>query len=266
MKKLWVLCVLMLSLVLALAGCGSQKAAPPIAQPEQSAEFTVSAAVSMKDALTEIQNNYQTKHPNIKINFNFGSSGSLQKQIEEGAPVDLFISAADKQMDDLDKKNLIQKDTRKNLVVNQLVLIVPKASSLQLTKFEDLTKDEVKKFAMGAPESVPAGQYTQQVLRNLNIYDAVQQKTVLAKDVRTVLTYVETGNVEAGTVYKTDAAISDKVKVVLTAANGTHDAIIYPMATINTTKQGKAVEEFSAYLMGQDAQDIFVKYGFSKGN
>ncbi len=259
MKKIGSLLVMLIVLCLLVVGCGGKATEQAKSQP---VELTVSAAVSLKDALTEIQNNYQAKNSNVKILYNLGASGSLQKQIEEGAPADIFISAAAKQMDDLDKKNLIKKETRKNLVDNQLVLIVPNNSTLQITRFEDLTKSDIKQFAMGAPESVPAGQYTQQVLKKLNLYDALQPKVVLAKDVRTVLTYVETGNAEAGTVYKTDAIISDKVKIVATAPEGTHDPIIYPIAEIAATKQAKAAEDFIAYLSGPESKVVFEKYGF----
>lgn len=254
MKKLWF--ILMLVVCIPIAGCGQKTSLPP-------AEITISAAVSLKDALLEIQKNYQVKHPTVKINYNLGASGALQKQIEEGAPVDIFISAATKQMNDLEKKNLIKKETRRNIVENQLVLIAPKDSSLPLSSFQDLTKETIHKFAMGAPESVPAGQYTQQVLKKLTISNEVMIKAVLAKDVRTVLTYVETGNVEAGTVYKTDALVSTKVKIVATAPADSHEAIVYPMAILTASKQSAAAQDFTAYLAGSEAGAVFEKYGFT---
>lgn len=259
MKNRGTMLVMFAVLCLMLAGCSTQTAEQSRNQP---VELTVSAAVSLKDALTEIQKNYQAKYPNIKISYNLGGSGSLQKQIEEGAPVDVFISAAAKQMDDLANKNLIKKETRKNLVENQLVLIVPQSSTLQVSKFEDLIKREVKQFAMGAPESVPAGQYTQQVLKKLGVYSEVQPKTVLAKDVRTVLAYVETGNVDAGAVYKTDATTSSKVKIAAAAPAGTHELIVYPMAVLAATKEVKASAEFMSYLAGEESKIVFEKYGF----
>jgi len=259
MKKRGSMLVTFVVLCLMLVGCSIQTAEQPKNQP---VELTVSAAVSLKDALIEIQKNYQVKYPNIKISYNLGASGSMQKQIEEGAPVDVFISAAAKQMDVLENKNLIKKETRKNLVENQLVLIVPQNSTLQVSKIEDLTRRAVKQFAMGAPESVPAGQYTQQVLTKLGVYSEVQPKTVLAKDVRTVLAYVETGNVEAGMVYKTDAITSDKVNIVATAPAGTHQSIVYPMAMLATTKEVKASTDFMSYLVSEESKVVFEKYGF----
>jgi molybdate transport system substrate-binding protein len=243
-----------------LAGCGTKQAPPPAtAQP---VELNISAAASMKNALAELQQQYQTVKPNVKLIFNFAASGTLQKQIEQGAPADLFISAAPKQMDELDQKNLVQKPTRKNLLENQLVLIVPKSSNLGVQAYEDLTKDSVKKFSIGEPETVPAGQYAQQVLKKIDLWDKVKDKAVLAKDVRSVLAYVETGNVEAGIVYRTDAAISDKVQIVSAAPTGSHQPIIYPAAVLTGAKQPKVAEEFLTYLSSAEAQTIFEKHGF----
>jgi molybdate transport system substrate-binding protein len=245
-----------------LAGCSSEKQATPATTPPK-IELNISAAVSLKDALAEIQKDYEAKNPNSKLIYNLGASGALQKQIEQGAPADIFISAAPKQMNDLEEKNLVNKSTRKNLVENKLVVIVPTASTLNITKYEDLTKDEVQKVSIGETGSVPAGQYAQEVLKKLGIWDKVQSKAVLAKDVRTVLTYVETGNVEAGIVYKTDAVSSDKVKIAATAPEGSHQPIVYPVAVLSGTKQEKAAADFLAYLSTPECKTIFEKYGFT---
>ncbi len=226
-------------------------------------EMNVSAAASLKDALLEIQKLYAVKDPKVKINFNFGSSGKLQTQIEQGAPADLFISAAVKQMDALDKENLIVKKTRKDLLVNQLTLIVPKDSALNIKDFKDLTREEVKKIGTGAPESVPAGQYAQDVFKYMNITDALKEKLVFGTDVRAVLTYVETGNVDAGIVYKTDALISDKIKIVATAPAGSHEPIVYPAALLTHAAQSKVAAKFYAYLTSAAGKKVFEKYGFS---
>ncbi len=259
-KKFWGLCTTVFLAAALTAGCGGAKQNSPAAAP---VELNVSAAVSMKDALTEIQQNYQKVKPNVKINFNFGASGTLQKQIEQGAPVDIFVSAAAKQMDELAGKNLINMQSRQNIVENQLVMVVPKGSPPALQKFEDVNNDTVKKFAMGEPEVVPAGQYAQQVLRKLNLWENVKGKAVLAKDVRTVLTYVETGNVDAGFVYRSDAVISDKVEVVAAAPANSHQPIVYPGAVLAGAQQASAAQEFMAYLQSPEAKAIFEKYGFS---
>jgi len=244
------------------AGCSGEKPAAP-ATPPQKVELNISAAVSLKDALAEIQKNYEAKNANIKLIYNLGASGALQKQIEQGAPADIFISAAPKQMNDLEEKSLVNKATRKNLVENKLVIIVPKDSTIGISKYEDLTKDEVQKVSLGETATVPAGQYAQEVLKKLGIWEKIQNKAVLAKDVRTVLTYVETGNVEAGIVYKTDAVSSEKVKVVATAPEGSHQPIIYPAAVLSGTKQQKTAEDFLAYLSTPESKAIFEKYGFT---
>ena len=242
-----------------MAGCSSDKQA----QTPQKIEINVSAAVSLKDALEEIKKNYEAKNSNIKLIYNLGASGSLQQQIEQGAPADIFMSAAPKQMNDLEAKNLINKATRKNLVENKLVIIVPTASNINITKYEDLTKEEVQKVSLGETATVPAGQYAQEVLKKLGIWDMIKDKAVLAKDVRTVLTYVETGNVEAGIVYKTDAISSNKVKIVATAPEGSHQPIVYPVAVLSGTKQQQAAEAFLSYLSTPECKTIFEKYGFT---
>lgn len=172
------------------------------------------------------------------------------------------MSAATSQMDQLQGKNLIQPGTRRNLLGNELVLIVNKESPANISSFRDLTKTQVKQFGLGEPKTVPAGQYGQQVLESAGIWDEVKDKAVLTKDVQVILTYVETKNVEAGIVFSTVAATSDKVKIVARAAAGTHEEIVFPGAIISSTKQPKAAEEFLSYLSGPEAVQVFEKYGF----
>ena len=252
---------------LLVAGCGgaSQPPAPKAADAPKPVELNISAAVSMKDALAEIQTNYQKKAPHVKLVYNLGASGSLQKQIEQGAPADIFISAAPKQMNELEAKNLVIKATRKNLLENKLVLIAPKDSTLSISKLEDLQNDTVKQISIGETKVVPAGQYAEQALKKLGVWEKIQSKIVFAKDVRTVLTYVDTGNVDAGLVYKTDAAVSKKVKILATAPDGSHAPIIYPAAALSGTKNQKAAEEFLAYLAGPEGKSVFEKHGFVMG-
>ena len=252
---------------LLVAGCGgaSQPPAPKAADAPKPVELNISAAVSMKDALAEIQTNYQKKAPHVKLVYNLGASGSLQKQIEQGAPADIFISAAPKQMNELEAKNLVIKATRKNLLENKLVLIAPKDSTLSISKLEDLQNDTVKQISIGETKVVPAGQYAEQALKKLGVWEKIQSKIVFAKDVRTVLTYVDTGNVDAGLVYKTDAAVSKKVKILATAPDGSHAPIIYPAAVLSSTKNQKAAEEFLSYLAGPEGKSVFEKHGFVMG-
>jgi molybdate transport system substrate-binding protein len=255
MNKKIVACFLLISML--VLGTMTIFAADP------GVELNVSAAASLKDALLDIQKTYGVKQSNLKINFNFGSSGALQTQIEQGAPADLFISAAVKQMDSLEKKNLIVSKTRQDILFTQLTLIVPKDSTLNLKDFKDLSREDVKKIGCGAPESVPAGQYAQQVFKYLNVTDAVQGKLVFGTDVRAVLTYVETGNVDAGIVYRTDALISNKIKIIAIAPAGSHDPIVYPAAILTNAVQPKVAAEFLTYLTGSEGKKVFEKYGFA---
>lgn len=263
-KTIEIILVGMLIASMLLAGCGDkQQPAPKAADSPKSVELNISAAVSLKDVLSEIQTHYQKKTPHVKLIYNLGASGALQKQIEQGAPADIFISAAPKQMNELEAKNLVNKSARKNLVENRLVLIVPQNSMLRLTMLEDLQKDEVKQISLGETKVVPAGQYAEQVLVKLGVWDKIRGKIVFAKDVRTVLTYVETGNVDAGIVYKTDAASSNKVKIIATAPEETHAPIVYPVAILAGAKQQTAATEFLAYLSSPEGSKLFEKYGFT---
>jgi len=254
---------LLLILVLGLALSGATSFAGTPGPQAAKADLTVSAAISLKDALDEEKQLYASENPRVSIAVNYGASGTLQLQIEQGAPVDIFLSAAPKQMDALDSKGLLLEGTRKDLLRNEVVLVVPKGPSVSITSFQDLAKPEVKRVALGEPTTVPAGQYAKEVLTSLGIYDAVNSKAVLAKDVRQVLTYVETGNVDAGIVYATDAQSSSKVKIVATAPAKSHAPVIYPAAVVKASKNPAAARQFLDFLAGPRAGAIFQKYGFT---
>ncbi len=225
-------------------------------------ELTVSAAISLKDALDEAKQLYVSQHGDVSIAANYGASGTLQLQIEQGAPVDVFISAAPKQMDALESKGLLLEGTRKDLLKNEVVLIVPGDSKAGIATFQDLLKPAVMKVALGEPVAVPAGKYAQDVLTFYGIYDQVKAKAVLGKDVRQVLTYVETGNVDAGIVYLTDAMSSSKVRVVVQAPPNSHAPVIYPVAVIKASKNAAAAKDFEAFLSYPAIRAAFQKYGF----
>lgn len=240
------------------AAAGTSAASSPTAAP---VTLTVSAAASLKDAMEEIKTAYTAQKPNVTITYNFGASGSLQQQIEQGAAVDLFLSAATKQMDALQEKGLILEDTRKNFLENKIVLIAP-SDSTKVTKFEDLTSADIKNIGLGQPDSVPVGQYAKDVLTYLKLFDSIEKKVVYGKDVKEVLTWVETGNADAGMVYETDAKVSDKVKIVAAAPEGSHKPVYYPAAVIKASKNVDAAKDFINYLYGSDAKTVFEKYGF----
>ncbi|BAQ09553.1 hypothetical protein OXB_1081 [Bacillus sp. OxB-1] len=226
----------------------------------ETVELTISAAASLKDAMDAIQQSYKEEHPEVSLKFNFGGSGSLQQQITQGAPVDLFFSAAEDKFDLLVEEGNIAKEDGLDLLGNELVLVVPLGDPL-IESFEDLTK--VDKMSIGTPETVPAGKYAKESLENMDIWNDVESKVVYAKDVRQVLSYVETGNVDAGIVYKTDALLSDKVEIIVSAEPSTHAPIIYPVGIITDSKQYEAAKEFHNYLQGEDAIKVFKEYGFT---
>jgi molybdate transport system substrate-binding protein len=238
-----------------LASCGRSDNPP-------TTNLVISVAASLQNAMAEIATLYQQSHPRVKLTFNFGGSGALAQQIESGAPADVFLSAASKPMDQLASKGLILADTRRDLLHNQLVLIVSKDSS-QPSDFAGLAAGSVKLIALGEPASVPAGDYGRQVLEALHLWQAVQPKLVFAKDVRQVLSYVETGNAEAGIVYATDARESDKVRVAATAPAGSHAPIVYPVAVVKDSRHVPAARGFAAFLAGSDAGAAFARHGFT---
>ncbi len=228
--------------------------------------LTVSAAVSLKDAFNEIGDLYKSKTGKI-VSFNFGASGVLQKQIETGAPVDIFASAGEKQMDELAGKDLIDTKTRRDFARNTLVLIVPQNSNLNLAAFSDLTKSEVLKIAVGNPKTVPAGQYTEQLFDKTNLKNTLQSKLVLAEDVRQVLDYVVRGEVDAGIVYATDARVAgDKVRVAATASEDSHAPVLYPITIVKESKQKQAAQEFVNLVLSAEGQAILQKYEFANAS
>lgn len=263
--KLHPVCFLIIGVMLAIAGCG--EAGENSGQvPETKVELTISAAASLTEAMKEIQTGYEKKNSSVKLNLNFGASGSLQQQIEQGAPVDLFISAAVKNMKALMDQQLIDADRQTVLLKNELVLVVPAASAegtAKVSKLEDLTKPEIKHIAIGEPQSVPAGGYAKEALTHARLWDALQPKFVLSKDVRQVLTYVESGNAEAGFAYKTDAMTSPKVTVVSVIDPQSYQPIEYPAGIVKATQHIKEAEDFYQFLQSKEAAEVFVKYGFS---
>jgi molybdate transport system substrate-binding protein len=272
---------LLVAMMIMLAACGTatnEKAATPTASPAQetvaptatpteapaeTVELTISAAASLTEALEEISKLYTAEHANIKLSFNFAASGALQQQIEQGAPADLFLSAAPKNMNALVEKGLVEESKQVNLLNNELVAVVPTEGAVEITAIADLSKAEVKKVAVGIPDSVPAGKYAQEALTAAGLWDSLQAKTVQAKDVKQVLQYVETGNAEVGFVYKTDALSSDKATIAFAVDPATYSPIHYPIGIVKATKHNAEAEELYAYLQTKEALDIFVKYGFS---
>lgn len=256
----------MLAAVLAFGvmGCSNDKTSDdPKPEPKPEVTLNIQAAASLTDALTEIQKQYSEANDHVTFETNFDSSGTLQEQIQQGAPADLFISAAAKNMDALDDAGLLLGGSRIDLLANSLAVIVPTDSTLAVASVADLAKPEVKVVALGDAESVPAGKYAAQALTAAGVADAVKAKAVLGKDVRAVLTYVETKDADAGIVYKTDALVSDKVKIAAEVPEDTHDPVLYPAAVINASEKQEAAQNFLDYMSGPEAGKIWEKYGFT---
>ena len=272
MQKRFKLVIILLFLLIFAVACSNnqgtdqssdKKETQTASESKENVELTISAAASLKDAMDVIQHTYQEEHPEVELKFNFGGSGSLQQQISQGAPVDLFFSAAEDKFDLLVEEGNIAKEDGVDLLGNELVLVVPKEEQSSITSFQDLAKEEVDKISIGTPESVPAGQYAKESLEKMDVWKNVESKVVYAKDVRQVLSYVETGNVSAGIVYKTDALVSDKVNIVATADPATHTPIIYPVGIIKDSEHYEAAKDFYSYLQSEDALKVFEEYGFT---
>lgn len=224
---------------------------------------TVAAAASLTDAMNELKTIYEKSHKGITIQPTYAGSGALQTQIEEGAPIDIFLSASNKQMNALEEKNLIDKESRIPLLKNEVVLITPKNEHVQIKDFRDLTNNKINKIAVADPNSVPVGQYSEEIFTKLGIWDQVKSKMVVSQDVRQSLDWVVHGEVDAGTVYKTDAYIEkDKVNIIASAPNGTHKPVQYPMAIVENSKDKKEVKDFYNFLKSEQALRVFEKYGF----
>jgi molybdate transport system substrate-binding protein len=246
---------LLISLAVILSGCRANKPATA------GDEIIVSAAVSLKDAFNEIAA-IAEKRTGTKIHFNYGASGALQKQIESGAPADVFASAGAKQLDDLVARGLIVSTSRTDFARNALVLIVP-AKKTEVGSFSDLANPSVKKIAVGNPKTVPAGQYTDQTLNRLKLLPQIQAKLIFAEDVRQVLDYVVRDEVDAGVVYSSDAlSAGDKVKVVARAPAESHDPILYPIAIVKESKQLETAQRFIDLVCSPEGQAILTRHGF----
>lgn len=254
---------LIAAVALLLAGCGGNGRVANESHGKEADSITVSAAVSLKDAFTEIGEIFREKTGKA-IHFNFGASGVLQQQIENGAPVDVFASAGEKQMDALAEKQLIEPGTRSDFALNSLVLIVPQHSNVPIASFADLALPAVKRLAVGNPKTVPAGQYSNEALAKMGLTDKVASKLILAENVRQVLEYVIRGEVDGGIVYSTDAKQADgKVNVVATADEDTHSPIAYPIAIVNEGSKKAAARQFIDLVLSAEGKRILADHGFA---
>ena len=295
MKKIlsWALvALLMLGL---FAGCAPAKQEPPapapVVEPEKPAEelvvvevepapapdpveLVVFAAASMQEAMEEIATLYKAVAPNVTLVYNFESSGTLKTQIEQGAQCDIFISAGQKQMNELDIKadpavntaalDFVLEGSRFNIVSNKVVMIVPEGSTAGISDFADVTTDKVSLIALGNAD-VPVGQYSVEVYTTLGLWEEIEKsgKVSFGSNVKEVLVQVENASVDCGIVYSTDAATATGVTVVAEAPAGSHKPITYPAAILNITEQQEAAEAFIAYLKDAEATAVLESIGFA---
>lgn len=258
MKKQYI--VFILGFVLLLTSCSTNNDTEATEQPK---ELTISAAASLTDAMDELKEIYEAEN-NVELTFNFAGSGKLAQQIQQGAPVDVFISANESWLDTLLEEGLIDADSTTDVTGNKLVLIAEKDTTLAYDSFSDINVKELSNIAVGKPESVPAGEYTQKALEAIDKWEEIEPYIVYAKDVRQVLTYVETGNAEIGFVYESDALSSDKVEILTESNPKEHDPIIYPGGVTTETEQEEVAEDFLAFMTSEEAQEILETYGFTK--
>lgn len=263
--RFYLLALLAVTLLCALT-LGSRKPRAPVSSVGTDArgeEIIVSAAASLTDAMNEIGKAFTKQNPQTTVRFNFGSSGALQQQIEQGAPADVFASAATKEMDALQRTNHIEPGTRVDFAGNSLVLIARPGAAVK--RWDDLRSRAVRRVAISNPASVPSGRHARETLMHRGLWDTVQPKAVLGENVRQTLTYVAGGDVDAGVVFATDAQIeARRVRVVDRAVAGRdHASITYPATVVQGSRNAAAARRFVAFLRSAAAQSILKKYGFT---
>jgi molybdate transport system substrate-binding protein len=228
-----------------------------IAAVASGAPLRVSAAASLTDVLHEIAAQYGRP-----VLFNFGASSMLARQIQEGAPADVFISADELKMDQLAQRGLIVRKSRADILSNTLVIVIPSDSALKIESAKDLADPSIRNVAVAEPQSVPAGIYAKEYLRKIKIWDRITYKLIPTDNVRSALAAVESGNVEAGIVYKTDAMISNAVKIAYEIPRGEGPKIVYPAAVLADSTEKAAAQKFLDYLQSEPARAVFRRFGF----
>lgn len=226
-------------------------------------ELTLSVAVSLKEAVDDLGRTFASTRPGVTMRYNFGASGDLQRQIEAGAPVDLFLSAAQRQMDDLQKQGLIVVASRRNFARNVLTVVKPADSKVDVSKPEDLAGTRVTKIVIGNPKTVPAGQYSEESLKAMKLWERVQPKLIFAENVRQSLDYVARGEVDAGFVYTTDiASRAQGVREAFRPPEDTYRPIVYPAAVVAASKQQALGQAFIDLLVSETGRATLARYGF----
>lgn len=234
---------------------------PSLWQKRSGTEILVSAAISLKDVLIQIGDDFAKQHPDIKLSFNFAASGLLKTQIENGAPADIFISASAAEMEALEKKSLLLPASRMNLVKNSLVFVKNKNSRLTISRLEELIQCTDLKIAIGNPLTVPVGRYAQQTLEFYQMWKTMQKRLIFAENARQVLDYVARGEVDVGFVYRTDAIHESRVETLLSIPAQAHEEIVYPMAIIRSSSCVSAAR-LLARFMANERRAVWQQFAF----
>lgn len=271
MRKELIIMLVLLSLFLA-PGCVSNKSGTPnnTATPATGATsaasvpevITISAAASLTEAFTKIASQFEKENPGTNVNLNFGGSGNLRMQVEGGAPVDVFASADENQMNILGNKSLIVNSSRKDFAHNSLVLIVPEKSTLNIANIKDLANPKIQKISIGNPDTVPVGEYSLLALTEAGLWNQLKNKAVLAENVKQVLVYVESAEVDAGIVYITDAKSAQPGTVKIVTNIYVSEPINYPIALVSSSNHKEKAQKFIDFVTKKDGQEILKKYGF----
>jgi molybdate transport system substrate-binding protein len=235
-----------------------------LAAGAQAQELTLSVAVSLKEAVVELGRGFAAARPGVALRYNFGASGDLQKQIEAGAPIDLFLSAAQRQMDELERKGLLVPGSRRAFARNVLAVIRPADSRVDLARPADLLDARVSRIVIGDPRTVPAGQYAEESLRALGLWDRLRPRLVFAGNVRQALDYVARGEVDAGVVYATDvAARAQGIREAFRPAEDTYSPVVYPAAVVAGSRQPALARSFIDLLVSETGRAVLTRLGFA---
>lgn len=256
-------CLMVAGIVFATGCAGSRNSVINENGQGEKTELTILAAASLTDVCNEIKERYEAEHQDVTLQFSYGASGALQTQIEEGAPADIFFSAAMKQMNALDEEELMDSDSIVALLENKVVLVVPAEGDSTLASFEEVATDKVTMIGLGEPDSVPVGQYSEEIFTSLGILEQVKEKANYGSDVRTVLSWVESSAVDCGVVYATDAYTTKKVQIVAEAPEGSCKKVIYPAGVTKESNNPEAAAAFLTYLQQEETGVLFESYGFT---
>jgi len=231
--------------------------------PAEGQELVLSVAISMKEAIEEVGRQFERTHPGVTLRYNLGASGDLQKQIEAGAPADLYVSAAPRQMDELERQGLIVAGSRRIFTRNRLAVIAPSDSRLDLRTPGDLLQPRVQRIVIGNPKTVPAGQYAEASFRALGLWEPLRPKLVFAENVRQALEYVSRGEVEAGVVYATDIAVrAGRITEAFRLPAESYPAVTYSVAAVVASPNRRLAQAFIDLLVGREGQAVLARHGF----